>query len=322
MSTPFAARGGSAAAVDARELVRRFGDFTAVDHVSFRVRAGEIYGFLGPNGAGKTTTLKLLTGLLRPTSGSATVAGLDVARDARALRARIGYMSQRFSLYGDLTVAENIELFAGLYGVAGERFRERRAWVLRMAGLERGVARLTSELPLGWKQRLALGCAVLHEPPLLFLDEPTSGVDPIARRAFWDLIYELAANGTTVLVSTHYMEEAEYCERLLLMSRGRIVAEGTPAQLRAVPVEPIFELHTDDAARAVAALQAQPGVVDAAMFGRAVHVAMSEAAGAERAIGSALAARQLRCDRLTAITPSLEDVFVSLVRREGGATRG
>ena len=310
------------APVQVHELVRRFGSFTAVDRVSFRVGAGEIYGFLGPNGAGKTTTLKMLTGLLRPTSGRATVAGLDVARDALALRARIGYMSQKFSLYGDLTAGENIELFAGLYGVRGARLAERRAWVLRMAGLEGGQDRITGELPLGWKQRLALGCAVLHEPPLLFLDEPTSGVDPLARRAFWDLIYELAAGGTTVLVSTHYMEEAEYCHRLLLMHRGRIIAEGTPAQLRALPMEPLFVLHTDDAARAVAALHAQPGVIDAAMFGRAVHVAVAEPDGAAARITAALAAAGRSCDRLAPVAPSLEDVFVSLVRREGGGAGG
>ena len=306
-------------AIEVRELVRRFGTFTAVDGVSFRVAAGEIYGFLGPNGAGKTTTLKMLTGLLRPTAGHAIVAGLDVARDALALRARIGYMSQKFSLYGDLTVAENLELFAGLYGVQGERRRERTAWALRMAGLERGTERLTGELPLGWKQRLALGCAVLHEPPLLFLDEPTSGVDPVARRAFWDLIYELAAQGTTVLVSTHYMEEAEYCHRLLLMNRGRVIAEGSPGEIRALATEPIFALRTDDAARAVAGLRDRPGIVEAAMFGRAVHIAVADAHGAEARIGDALAAAGRSCDHLEQITPSLEDVFVSLVRREGGA---
>jgi ABC-2 type transport system ATP-binding protein len=220
-------------AIRVRELTRRFGAFTAVDAVTFDVRRGEIFGFLGPNGAGKTTTIKMVTGLLAPTSGTAEVAGLDVVREARAVRGVIGYMSQRFSLYPDLTVAENIELFAGLYGVSGARYRERRGWVLEMAGLHGRENRLTAELALGWKQRLALGCAVLHEPPVLFLDEPTSGVDPLARRAFWDLIDALAARGTTVVVSTHYMEEAEYCHRLALMSQARLIALDAPAALRA-----------------------------------------------------------------------------------------
>jgi ABC-2 type transport system ATP-binding protein len=219
-------------AIRARELTRRFGAFTAVDGVSFEVRQGEIFGFLGPNGAGKTTTIRMLTGLLPPSSGTAEVAGVDVALDPAAIRAVIGYMSQKFSLYPDLTVGENIELFAGLYGVTGARYGERRAWVLEMAGLAGRERRLTAELSLGWKQRLALGCAVLHEPPILFLDEPTSGVDPLARRRFWDLIDALAAGGTTVLVSTHYMEEAEYCHRVAIMNRARIIALDRPAALR------------------------------------------------------------------------------------------
>lgn len=219
-------------AIRVRELSRRFGDFTAVDRVSFDVRAGEIFGFLGPNGAGKTTTIRMLTGLLPPSSGTAEVAGQDVARAGPEVRRLIGYMSQRFSLYPDLTVGENIELFAGLYGVTGERFAARRRWVLEMAGLADRESRLTAELALGWKQRLALGCAILHEPPVLFLDEPTSGVDPLARRRFWDLIDGLAAGGTTVLVSTHYMEEAEYCHRVAVMNRARIIALDAPARLR------------------------------------------------------------------------------------------
>jgi ABC-2 type transport system ATP-binding protein len=219
--------------VSVHDLTRKFGDFTAVDQVSFHVETGEVFGFLGPNGAGKTTTIKMLTGLLAPTSGQATVAGFDVATQPAMVRRNIGYMSQRFSLYGDLTVNENIELFAGLYAVAGDVLEQRRDWVLEMAKLKGQERLMTAELPLGWKQRLALGCAVLHQPRLLFLDEPTSGVDPIARRAFWDLIYGLSNAGTTVLVSTHYMEEAEYCHHLILMNRARVIAEGTPRELRA-----------------------------------------------------------------------------------------
>jgi ABC-2 type transport system ATP-binding protein len=305
-------------AIEVRELTRRFGEFTAVDTVSFAVGKGEIFGFLGPNGAGKTTTIKMLTGLLAPSSGDALVAGVDIKRDLRRLTHRIGYMSQAFSLYGDLTVDENIELFAGLYGVAGRRFDERRAWVLSMAGLSQQDRRLTADLPLGWKQRLALGCAVLHEPMVLFLDEPTSGVDPIARRAFWDLIYSLASAGTTVLVSTHYLEEAEYCHRVILMNRGRIIAQGTPAELRDSFAEPLYELQASDAARAVEVLQRVPGVVEAAMFGRAVHIVATETE-IEPAILASLQNAGLDPRALHRVRPSLEDVFVSLVRREGGA---
>ena len=264
-------------AIVARELTRRFGDFTAVDAVSFAVREGEIFGFLGPNGAGKTTTIRMLTGLLAPTAGTATVAGLDIAREGTAVRSVIGYMSQKFSLYGDLTVAENIALFAGLYGVTGARLEARRAWVLEMSGLGDRTDRLTAELPLGWKQRLALGCAVMHEPPVLFLDEPTSGVDPLARRRFWDLIDDLASRGTTVLVSTHYMEEAEYCHRLALMNRGKLIALDSPSGLRS-------------------------------SLGSAGSPGGSGDVGDVGDVGET--------------HPSLEDVFIELVGREGGAVAG
>ena len=213
-------------------LVKRFGDFVAVDHVSLEVARGEIFGFLGPNGAGKSTTIRILCGLLAPTEGRATVSGFDVARDPESVKRNIGYMSQKFSLYDDLTVEENIEFFSGVYGVPRERRAERRDYALRMAGLEEKRDSMTRLLAGGWKQRLALGCAILHEPPILFLDEPTSGVDPIARRMFWDLIYQLSAQGHTVFVSTHYMDEAEYCHRLALMYRGKVVALGSPAELK------------------------------------------------------------------------------------------
>jgi ABC-2 type transport system ATP-binding protein len=309
-------------AVHVQDLTRRFGDFTAVDRVSFAVRTGEIFGFLGPNGAGKTTTIKMLTGLLRPTSGSAEVAGYDVARASVEVRRRIGYMSQLFSLYADLTVEENIRLFGGLYEVTGPRFAERRDWVLEMAGLEKHRHRFTGELALGWTQRLALGCAVLHEPPILFLDEPTSGVDPVSRRGFWDLIYALAERGTTILVSTHYMQEAEYCHRLALMNRGRLIALERPAALRDRLREPILEFHTDDPPRAVEALQGQPGVLEVSMFGRAVHVLAQNEAEALHALPEILTRRGRTCHDLARIAPSLEDVFVALIRREGGAPAG
>jgi ABC-2 type transport system ATP-binding protein len=308
--------------VQVRGLTRTFGDFLAVDRVTFSMVRGEIFGFLGPNGAGKTTTIKMLTGLLKPTSGSASVAGFDVSTEREALKRSIGYMSQLFSLYADLTVVENIQLFGGLYGVSGDRFRRRQEWVLQMAGLTQHSHQLTAELPLGFKQRLALGCAVLHEPPVLFLDEPTSGVDPLARRSFWDLIYEFAASGTTVFVSTHYMEEAEYCNRLGLMNRGKLISMDSPAALKKSTDEPIWSLHTDYAPDAVTALKRTPGVVDAAMFGRNVHVTVERRTAAASVIRDALAGAGRTCQALEQVTPSLEDVFVSLVRREGGVVLG
>lgn len=308
--------------VAVRELTRKFGDFVAVDHVTFAVAEGEIFGFLGPNGAGKTTTIKMLTGLLAPTSGEGQVAGLDVRTASEAIKTRIGYMSQLFSLYGDLTVEENIAFFAGLYEVTGPRLAARRDWVLEMAGLTEHRTQLTAELPLGWKQRLALGCAVLHEPPILFLDEPTSGVDPVSRRAFWELIYSLSDRGTTVFVSTHYMEEAEYCNRLALMNRGRIIALDRPPALRTQMAEPILEVTADNASAAARALQHQPGIIEAAMFGRAVHVVVEDVAAAEAFIPTLLSTHGIACTGIHPVRPSLEDVFVSLVRREGGAVAG
>jgi ABC-2 type transport system ATP-binding protein len=305
-----------------RELTRRFGDFIAVDAVTFDVRPGEIFGFLGPNGAGKTTTIKMLTGLLPPTEGDGRVAGLDIRSERQGIKRRIGYMSQRFSLYTDLTVRENIDLFAGLYGVTGDHLSERLRWILEMAELEDAQHRLTAELPLGWKQRLALGCAMVHEPPILFLDEPTSGVDPVARRRFWDLIDEMSRQGTTIFVSTHYMEEAEYCHRLALLNRGQLIALDTPRALRGQVVEPIFEVVTDDAPRAVEILSGEPGILEAAMFGRTLHVTVEEeATGADR-IRSVLVSGGRSVDAINPIEPSLEDVFVSLVRAEGGAVIG
>ena len=306
-------------AVEVQELTRRFGAFVAVDRVSFAVRRGEIFGFLGPNGAGKTTTIKMLTGLLRPTSGRGRVAGHDIMGDPEPIKQSIGYMSQLFSLYSDLTVDENIEFFAGLYGVPRERRAARRARVLAMAGLEGEGSRLTADLPLGWKQRLALGSAVLHEPPILFLDEPTSGVDPIARRRFWGLIEQLAGSGTTVFVSTHYMEEAEYCDRLALMNRGRLIALDTPAALRAGARDPILELATDDSPHAVEVLAKAPGVIEASMFGRALHVVVADERSAQESVPALLAAAGIRAGEMRRIEPSLEDVFVARVRAAGGA---
>jgi ABC-2 type transport system ATP-binding protein len=309
-------------AVRVRELTRKFGDFTAVDRVTFHVGEGQIFGFLGPNGAGKTTTIRMLIGLLPPTGGEGWVAGLDIRTEGEAIRREIGYMSQKFSLYTDLTVDENIELFGGLYGVTGERFQARRDWVLEMAGLTGKGTRLTAGLPLGWKQRLALGCAVLHEPSILFLDEPTSGVDPLARRGFWDLINELAQGGTTILVSTHYMEEAEYCNRLVLMNRGKVIALDEPGGLRARMEEPLLEIRTAEPPHAVDALKKMDGVLEAAMFGRKVHVVVEDEGLAKEGIPALFAERGIPLAGIERVAPSLEDVFVALVREEGGAAEG
>jgi ABC-2 type transport system ATP-binding protein len=305
--------------VSADGLTRVFGSFVAVDHVSFAVRQSEIFGFLGPNGAGKTTTIKMLAGLLLPSGGSGSVAGLDILTETEAIKRRIGYMSQLFSLYADLTVDENIAFFSGLYNVPRARRGARRDWALEMAGLAGQGRRLTGELPLGFKQRLALGCAVLHEPPILFLDEPTSGVDPLSRRRFWDLINTLTDRGTTVFVSTHYMEEAEYCHRLALMNRGKLIALDTPARLRAAMRTPLFELATDDSPKAVEALKSAPGVIEAAMYGRAVHLAVADADAARRDVPPRLAAAGIALQAMRQIQPSLEDVFVDQVRAAGGA---
>ena len=306
-------------AVVADQLTKAFGKFVAVDHVSFTVRTGEIFGFLGPNGAGKTTTIKMLTGLLLPTSGEATVAGFDLRTNRTAVKRSIGYMSQLFSLYGDLTVDENIRFFARISGVPQEDRVRRRDWVLEMAGLTGHVDRLTADLPLGWKQRLALGCAVLHEPPILFLDEPTSGVDPRSRRSFWELVNTLSERGTTIFVSTHYMEEAEYCHRLALMNRGMLVALDAPAALRRSMQEPILEIHADPPARAVESLLGAEGIVDAAMFGRTVHAVVADVQAARRTIAARLGSSGVRVGEMREIAPTLEDVFVARIRAAGGA---
>ena len=314
MNTPSAA-----IAVSAEALTRVFGSFVAVDKVSFAVQRGEIFGFLGPNGAGKTTTIKMLAGLLAPSSGRGTVAGFDVATEAETIKRNIGYMSQLFSLYADLTVEENIAFFSGLYSVPVEKRAARRDWVLEVAGLADQRARLTGDLPLGIKQRLALGCAVLHEPPILFLDEPTSGVDPLSRRRFWDLIYNLTDAGTTVFVSTHYMEEAEYCHRLALMNRGKLITLDTPALLRAAVRDPLFELRTSDSLHTVKLLQRSDEALEVAMYGRAVHVAVKDADRARSTLPALLKNDGIELLAMQQIAPSLEDAFVFQVRAAGGA---
>jgi drug efflux transport system ATP-binding protein len=303
--------------VFAQDLTRVFGDFVAVDHVSFEVPRGEIFGFLGPNGAGKTTTIKILCGLLTPSSGVARVSGWDVSTQYEEIKKRIGYMSQKFSLYEDLTVEENLDFFGGIYGLDGERKQSRDAWVLEMAGLAEKRKSLTRELALGWKQRLALGCAVLHEPPVLFLDEPTSGVDPLSRRSFWDLIHSLALHGVTVFVSTHYMEEAEYCHRLALMSKGRIIALGTPGELKKNWMkDSVVDLECDDLMRAAEMLQNEAVFSEVAVFGSLLHLVTGDADSAISIAKEKLREAGIHLSRIEAITPSLEDVFVTLTAKD------
>jgi ABC-2 type transport system ATP-binding protein len=304
-------------------LVKRFGDFVAVDHVDLSVRKGEVFGFLGPNGAGKSTTIRMLCGLLKPTSGRATVAGFDVGRKPEEVRQNIGYMSQKFSLYNDLKVIENIRLFAGLYSVPSKQLKGRIEWTLDMAGLKGRENLITGTLPGGWKQRLALGCAVLHKPPIIFLDEPTSGVDPITRRQFWDLIHQMASEGVTVFVTTHYMEEAEYCNRLGLIFRGKLVALGSPSELKRDSMTgELLLVECDSLGSAVESLQSAPDVLDAAVFGNALHLVVKDASAAVPQIQRYLADQGIKVQRIEKIRPSLEDVFVSLTREQDmGETR-
>jgi ABC-2 type transport system ATP-binding protein len=300
-------------------LTKRFGSFTAVDRVNFEAHRGEIFGFLGPNGAGKSTTIRILCGLLRPTSGRALVAGVDVAASPEAVRQQIGYMSQRFSLYNDLRVVENLRFFAGLYSVPAGDVPERLAWALQMAGLKGREQSLTRALPVGWKQRLALGCAVLHRPPILFLDEPTSGVDPVSRRHFWELIHEMVTEGITVFVTTHYMDEAEYCNRLVLIDRGRIVAMGTPTELKSRYMKgQLLLVECEPLGPGLEVIRRAPGVLDAAVFGSSLHAVVADAQLALPKVREALEANHLRVGRLEQIPPSLEDVFVSLTRWQPG----
>ncbi|PYT32435.1 MAG: multidrug ABC transporter ATP-binding protein [Acidobacteria bacterium] len=307
---------GSTPAVETHDLVKRFRDFIAVDRVSLQVPRGEIFGFLGPNGAGKSTTIRILCGLLEPSEGQARVAGYDVRTQSEQIKLHIGYMSQKFSLYDDLTVEENIDFFSGIYGVPEERRPDRKAYVLRMAGLIEQRTMMTRLLAGGWKQRLALGCAILHEPPILFLDEPTSGVDPIARRSFWELIYQLSAAGHTIFVSTHYMDEAEYCHRIALMYRGKIIALGTPAALKQSLHAHILHLESSDVRGSMTALENKPGILEAAVFGSGLHITVQDPASAISQIRSLLDARHISLSQLEPIQPSMEDVFVAMIEQQ------
>lgn len=296
------------------DLEKRFDGFTAVDRISFEVSRGEIFGFLGPNGAGKSTTIRMLCGILAPSGGKGTVAGFDVRTQPEEIKAHIGYMSQRFSLYEDLTVEENIDFYGGIYGIPPEKKKQRKEWVIEMAGLRQHRNSMTGVLSGGWKQRLALGCAVLHEPPIVFLDEPTSGVDPISRRRFWDMIHEMAGQGVTVFVTTHYMDEAEYCDRLGLIYRGKLVACGTPDHLKKdLMREDILELACERSHVAMLIVEQLPEVKEAALFGNNLHVVTSDSETAVNAIRQSLDRNGIKVFNIEKIVPTLEDVFVSLI---------
>lgn len=304
-------------AVNAQGLTRRFGDFTAVDQIDFTVRRGEIFGFLGPNGSGKTTTIRMLCGLLPPSEGTATVAGFDISRQRVAMKPSIGYMSQKFSLYNDLTVAENIRFFGDVYGLTPSRLAERRAWVLEMAGLTGKEHLLTRDLSGGWKQRLALGCSILHEPEILFLDEPTSGVDPVSRREFWDLIFALSVQGVTIFITTHYMDEAEHCHNLGLLYRGHLIANGSPAQLgESIKSGVMVETPVRDPLAALTVLEGAPEIIQTNIFGDKMHTLVREVDPGIAAVERILTANDLLNGRPQPVPLSLEDVFTLLIGME------
>ncbi len=308
----------NAPAIEVTGLTKKFGSFTAVDGVTFSVRRGEIFGVLGANGAGKSTTIRMLCGLLQPTSGSARVGGYDVGTQPELVKSTIGYMSQRFSLYNDLTVEQNIRFFGGIYGLDRDRVQERLNWVLSMADLKGRERSLTGTLAGGWKQRLALGCAILHEPPIVFLDEPTGGVDPISRRNFWELINQLSAEGVTVLVTTHFLDEAEYCNTIILINAGKLIASGSPRTLKSEHIrKPILEVVPDgDIVVALETVRTQPWALETSVFGTALHVMVESEGEGKRRIDSVLQGSGIGIRRIERIAPSLEDVFLYLLDQD------
>jgi ABC-type multidrug transport system ATPase subunit len=315
-------------AISAEHLVRRFGQFTAVNDVSFRVEKGEIFGFLGPNGSGKTTVIKMLTGLLPLSGGDASVLGIDVRRDPETVRENIGYMSQNFSLYADLTVTENLTFYGRIYGLSTSRLRQRMDDIVQLNGLGPYLNRLAAQLSGGWKQRLALGCAMLHEPKLIFLDEPTAGIDPVARRQLWDLLFELSAHGITFFVTTHYMDEAERCSHVAYLYYGKLIADGTPDKLRELPdVQPPgtyrVEITTPEVTRALRIARTIPGIRSATIFGQSVHSLIDDDLDLEH-LRSQLLKQSIVVAEIRPLAPSLEDVFVELTYKhqaESEATR-
>ena len=302
-------------AIVAEQLTKRFGMFTAVNGINFTVQEGEIFGFLGPNGSGKTTTIRMLLGLLHPSSGRALVFGYDVVRQAGKIRRQAGYMSQRFSLYDDLTVEENLNFYGGTYGLQGSQLEERKRLVLEMVGLIGRERELTRHLAGGWKQRLALGAAILHQPRILFLDEPTAGVDPLSRRQFWELLYQLAEEGTTIFVTTHYMDEAEHCHRLAFMHRGNLVAQGTPAEIKTYQMRAqVMEIECTPTEVALPILRSLNSFEEVALYGARIHVIAPEVSQKEMLIRQALTQADVQITEMKLIPPSLEDVFISRIR--------
>lgn len=315
--------GTSEVVVETRELTKRFGDFTAVDRLTLEVRKGEIFGFLGSNGAGKTTAIRMLCGLQRPTEGAARVLGIDVTDDPEAIKRRIGYMSQRFSLYDDLTVCQNLRFFGGVYGLRGERLRERERWAIDMTDLEGKQDLITGSLPVGWKQRLALACALLHEPPLVFLDEPTASVDPISRRDFWRLIRTLASRGTTVFVTTHYLDEAEHCHRLALLHAGQLVAVGTVSELKEIFGDgAVLEVECPRAVEAMEVMAGQDWVAETSIFGTRIHLVVDDPDEARRRTRELLEATNNTPATVERIVPSLEDVFIHHIEARSSSVPG
>jgi ABC-2 type transport system ATP-binding protein len=306
-------------AIEVRSLTKTFGGFTAVDAVSFDVGRGIIFGFLGANGAGKSTTIRMLCGLLDPTAGTASVGGFDIRREPEKVKRSIGYMSQKFSLYDDLTVAENIRFFGGAYGLTRKAVDARLAWVLEMAGLQGRERSLARTLSQGWKQRLALGCAVLHEPRIVFLDEPTGGVDPASRRRFWELINDLSSRGITVFVTTHYLDEAEYCNDIRLIHAGRIVAAGSPGELKTRYIRrPILEVASDRPVEAMEVLQKEPWVLETSIFGTSLHISVDDEEEGRRLVGDRLGRAGIAVRHVERIVPSLEDVFIQQIEGPAG----
>jgi ABC-2 type transport system ATP-binding protein len=306
-------------AVEVEDLVKAFGSFVAVDHIHFQVKKGEVFGFLGPNGAGKSTVIRMLCGLLIPTSGKGKVAGFSIVKEPERIKQVIGYMSQKFSLYDDLTVMENFHFFGGIYGLSGSLQKEREEEALEMVDLRELRDQMTRTLAVGWKQRLALGCAILHQPSILFLDEPTSGVDPVSRRNFWSLIQQMGEGGVTTFVTTHYMDEAEYCDRLALIYRGKIIALGTPTALKLETLaRGVMEVECDPLIGALDLLKKETWVSEAAVFGEGLHVIGKEGSDVEKEIRHLFETHGILLKRMEWIRPSLEDVFVTLIEREEG----
>jgi ABC-2 type transport system ATP-binding protein len=310
-------------AISASHLVRRFSDFTAVNDVSFRVEKGEIFGFLGPNGSGKTTVIKMLTGLLPLTSGDATVQGIDVRTDPEGVREHIGYMSQNFSLYSDLTVSENLIFYGRIYGLSPERLRQRMDEVIQLNGLGPYLNRLSAQLSGGWKQRLALGCAMLHQPTLIFLDEPTAGIDPVARRQLWDLLFDLSAHGITFFVTTHYMDEAERCSHVAYIYFGKVIADGTPDDLRELPdVNPDktyrVEITAPHVTQALRTARTIPGIRNATIFGQSVHALIDDTLDLDH-LRAQFVKNNVTVAEIRPLAPSLEDVFVELTNKHQAA---